>query len=942
MPSSPASHPFTLPRSGSAAEPPLRRDATGQMESARDLSGLPHTTEVVARHAPDGTYQFVSPAITTLLGYTPAEAVGQSPYDWFHPDDLARIRASHGDVLAAPDVSMLTYRIRHRAGHWVWFETHSRTRRDEHTGAVVEIVTSSRDVSERVEAEHRTQQALQQVEEQAALLGSLYNSCPFPMGLVEMREDDVLIVSANEATAALYDLPLDRIVGSCVSALGTPPAVIQRFLEAYRCAYDQGAPYQFESQSGENETFRVLAVTVSHAYTPPGGHPRFSFIARDVTQQQQQTHEMQERQAFIEGVTRSVPGVIYVMDVQDGTNVFANRALSELVGYSPEEVQAMGSEMLTALLHPEDLQPMLNRIKALCDWPSEEPIPDYEYRVIHKNGNHRWIYVRETVLRRDEAGRVLHVIGVAQDVTQQRWAAETLVRSNDQLRQARVEAEEALQVKSDFLAVMSHEIRTPLNGVVGMANLLASTPLSPEQREFVDTITVSADTLLTVINDILDFSKIEAGRVELELTPFSAREVVEEALDIVSAAAATRGLELVNAFESGAAAAVVGDPTRLRQILINLLSNAVKFTDAGEVEVRVSETSEGHVFGIRDTGIGIAPDKVARLFEPFTQADASTTRQYGGTGLGLSISRRLVELMGGRIWAESTPGVGTTFFVMVPLQVQARQPERSDAERQFWGHHALVVQEHAASRAALVELLTGWGLHVEAVASASEAIAYLQGALPCDVALIDSRLPDTDGLSVASALAHLRSRLPVVLLGRTGKTDRNPLVAAAVSKPVKAIAMLDALALAFSDGEGETAGQIRLPEAVGHLRILLAEDNPINQRVMLRMLERLGCTAHVTGDGRAAVEAALATPFDVVFTDIQMPLMDGHEVAQHLTETLGENRPYLVALTAESGAEERERTLRAGLDAYLEKPVQLDRLREMLQTVARGVAAATS
>ena len=557
----------------------------------------------------------------------------------------------------------------------------------------------------------------------------------------------------------------------------------------------------------------------------------------------------------------------------------------------------------------------------------------------------RWQQV--STRRTDQGG----VVVVYADITE-------IKRISDELKDAKDAAEAANEAKSAFLATMSHEIRTPLNGIVGMSNLLAGTKLDVEQKDFCATITTASDTLLTIINDILDFSKVEAGALELEQAPLDLRETIETSVELVAARADEKELEIACQIAADTPIGFVGDPTRLKQICLNLLNNAVKFTEQGEVVLSVAKVDGGSApgdkallrFDVRDTGIGIKPERMNRLFRSFSQVDASTTRRYGGTGLGLVITKRLVELMGGEISVASTFGVGTTFTFTLPVEI-ADLPDRTAQTDQLnlvRGRKALVVDDNRTNRLIITEKLRSWEIETAAAATPTAALEMLAEATP-DVCIIDYKMPEMNGLELARKIkSGGKGKAPPLVLF-TSITPMDPAFrseldeigfVASITKPAKSGHLLNAIAKACApEDEGAQTLMKAAEEATTAetlpLSILIVDDNLINRKVCHKVLSRLGYEADAVDSGEAAIRHCREQNPDMVLMDIEMPEMDGLTAAANIREMLPQDEwPFIVALTANAMTSERDAYLKAGMDDYLAKPLDVDLLKVALRTAA--------
>ena len=673
-----------------------------------------------------------------------------------------------------------------------------------------------------------------------------------------------------------------------------------------------------------------------------GSHAQFT-----ISQRKQMEDVLREREERYRTIIESTEDGYYELNFA-GNFTFYNDSLCKILGYSGDEITSINRQQLS---DEKDAEKVAESFKYVQQ--TGKPSKLIEWTLIKKDGS-KCIVESSASLIRDAKGRQTGVRGFIRDITKRKRA--------EALKQAKTTAEAASKSKSIFLANMSHEIRTPLNSIIGLVELMLSTDIKDELREDLEVVKSAAHALLAVINDILDFSKIEAGKLALEKTPFKMRDFLGESLKIMATRSHDKRLELVYEVSSDVPDNLVGDPARFRQVLLNLVGNAVKFTDRGEIVVSIKcgekTEKEAHLlFSVKDTGIGIPEEKLKNIFGAFNQADTSTSRRYGGTGLGLAISSQLVGLMGGRIWVESRPDIGSTFQFSARFGLDKDYKDREDTgalpDVNLQGIKALVVDDNKTSQRIVKELLESWQMSPVVASGAEEAkdllIQHNNSEAPFKLIIIDSDMPESDGFSLAEwiinqdaldinvimMLAHssLRNRSNVQQLG----------IKANITKPVRPSDLMDVILVALGKRKEQPKAVKKTPEQIAKtftrpLRILVAEDTPFNQKFIQRLLERWGHQAVIVENGRLAVEALKTAPkdkFDIVLMDVQMPEMDGFEATTAIRKQENKTGGHIpiIAMTAHAMKGDRERCLKAGMDDYVSKPIASEALLKAIQSL---------
>ena len=706
---------------------------------------------------------------------------------------------------------------------------------------------------------------------------------------------------------------------------------------------------RLEKESLANGQVRWALTSKMPLQSPDGQIVGTFGLSRDITELQTAREQLERTEANYRGLVQNAVDGIF-QTTPDGRYLNANLALAKMYGFDTvDELMASRTDIEHQLyVDPKQrdrFEELLNR---------NDKIDHFDSEVYRKNGRKIWISENARAVRDPSTGKLLYYEGTVEDITARKQAEKDLNEANSALAAARDVAIESARAKSQFLANTSHEIRTPMNGIIGFARLLLDTPLNPEQREHADTVLHSAQNLLKVLNDILDFSKIESGKLAFENIEFDLRPIVEDTTELLVEIAQAKGVEVATRIDHQLPAMLRGDPGRIRQVLTNLLGNAIKFTQKGEVTVVIEVLEiQGDrcriACRVRDTGIGIEPAALGRIFQEFTQADGSTTRRFGGTGLGLSISRELARRMGGDIEVSSEPGHGSTFTMTGVFEIVAH----ATSAPTLYPLKLLIADSHAATCESFEHKLSRSGALVTQVHTAAAAIDTLRQAAesghPFDAAFIALQLPDMDGLTVAHevhCIAAIASVRIILVAAVSQRPDPNLLrtvgIAGHLVKPFKQSRLREALR-ALAAGESLLSGPSpadsisRTNTPTGRsLRLLLAEDNLVNQKLAVTQLRRLGHSVAVASNGRETLLALQRSPFDAVFLDCQMPELDGYETAREIRRLEADrklgNRPptFLIALTANAMAGDREKCLAAGMDEFLTKPLDLDQLPSVL------------
>jgi PAS domain S-box-containing protein len=912
---------------------------------------------------PEGRYLSANPMLARIYGYSSAEELVAAVQDISHQiyvDDgrraeFVRLMQERGEV------SRFESQVRRKDGSVIWISENARAVRDGE-GRLLHYEGTVEDITER-------KRAAEALRDSAVLYHSLVDCLPQN---IFRKDREGRFTFVNPRFCQTLGRPPEEILGRTDFDF-FPPDLAAKYREDDRGVMERQTVLDaVEAHVRPGGGMLYVQVLKTPLYDATGQIIGVQGIFWDVTERKRMEQAIEHERDLLQALLDSIPDAIYFKDAESRF-LRSSRAMAAKFGLDDPR-QLLGKRDSDFFGPEHAAQAYADEQRILL---TGEPLVGLKEQETYPDGRSSWALTTKMPLR-DGAGRIIGTFGVSKDITM-------LVAAEEQLAQARDAAIQSMRLKGEFLANMSHELRTPMHAIIGMTGCLLETELTAEQRDAAETVRRSAEALLGIINDILDLSRLEARGLKLDVTDFDLRDLVEGTAELLAETAHSKGLELVVDMPADLPPLWRGDPARLRQVLTNLIGNAIKFTERGWVSIETTVGTDESGAGrlncvIRDTGIGIAREALGRIFEPFRQADGSTTRKYGGTGLGLAISRQIVGLMGGEIEVESEPGRGSAFRFTARLGRAETGVGTGGVRRGVLaGHEVLVVDDLALSRTLLARQFEAWGMRVGQAGGGADALAQLQAAARSGaaygLAVVDMQMPGMDGLTLAEAVRaapELRATRLVVLTSLSERLDlatmRSAGVAACLIKPPRQGRLYDTMVKVMTastpttvygasglaavrkvpvEGATPRAGlDAPSPAAAAGLRVLLAEDNLVNQRLALRQLRRLGHAAEAVGNGLEVLEALRRQHYDILILDCQMPELDGYETARRLRqqEVPMAGRPALqiVAMTANAMPEDRDRCLAAGMDDYISKPVRLPELEAALERAARRMARSES